>query len=65
MKGTVYFTNRPDEEVIKHIGFTEAGLFVTRSGTYMRIDDSFYRYLKDFDSFVACSDIRMIEMEEE
>lgn len=65
MKGTVYFTNRPDEEVIKHIGFVKAGIFVTLSGIYLRIDGAYYRYLKDADAFIACKDIQKIEMEEE
>ena len=65
MKGIMYFNNRPDEEVIKHIGFVKAGIFVTLSGIYLRIDDSYYRYLKDADSFIACPDIRKVEMEEE
>lgn len=65
MKGTVYFTNRPDEDVIKHIGFVKAGVFVTKSGIYLRMEDSYYRYLKDFDCFLACPDVTKIEMEED
>lgn len=66
MKDVIKFKDGHVENVLQHVGFVKAGLFVTESGTYMRTDETkFYRYIKDFDVFVDCADIESIEMEEE
>lgn len=66
MKGIVKFQDGHAEDILQHVGFVKAGLFVTESGTYMRTDEvKFYRYVKDFDVFVDCMDIESVEMEEE
>jgi hypothetical protein len=66
MKGIIKFKDGHFEDILKHIGFEEAGIFVTQTGTYMRSDVAqFYRYLKDFDMWTSCDDIVDIELEEE
>lgn len=65
MKGVIRFKDGHWEDIFQHIGFVKAGLFVTQSGTYMRTDETrFYRYIKDFDVFIPCSDIATVELEE-
>ena len=66
MKGAIKFKDGHSEDILKHVGFETAGVFVTGYGTYIRTDDTkFYRYIRDFDMYVPCVDIASIEMEEE
>lgn len=66
MKGVIKFKDGHTEDILQHVGFLKAGLFVTESGTYMRTDEAkFYRYIKEFDAFEEYKDIESIEMEEE
>ena len=66
MKGIIKFKDGHIEYILRHVGFKEAGLFITENTNYIRTDKSaFYRYIKDFDVFVPCVDIVTVELEEE